>query len=138
MKHLILLLSLLGMTWWVNPALAQTLTTTPNHLIQEANLDTIKAKIRANETFYLFVGRQDNRDAQLALVQLSQVTQKTGVPITYLDIRGINNKAYKAFSKKYSIRSHSYLAKFSKRQQIAVYHNDWSTGTEQLISFLQP
>lgn len=137
-KLLLLLFSLLGLACCFSSAMAQSLDTPSPQPIQEVSLDTVKAKIRAKETFYLFVGRDDNVDAQLALTQLTQASQDKQVTIYYLNLKGINSRAYKAFSKKYTIRSHAYLAKFSQRQQVAVYHNDWTTGEEDLTSFLTP
>ncbi|MFA9414036.1 MULTISPECIES: hypothetical protein [unclassified Streptococcus] len=116
--------------------MAQTIDTSPSHQpIQEVNLDTVKAKIRARETFYLFIGRDDNVDAQLAMAQLHEA-ETASAPILYLNVKGVNARSYKAFSKKYAIRSHAYIAKFSNRKQIAVYHNDWRADITQLLEFL--
>lgn len=135
-KLLLLLFSLLGLTCCFSSAMAQNLDTPSPQPIQEVSLDTVKAKIRAKETFYLFVGRDDNVDAQLALAQLNDL-EEASAPIYYLNLKGINSRAYKAFSKKYAIRSHAYLAKFSQRQQVAVYHNNWRADPSDLLSFLQ-
>lgn len=136
MKKLILVaLSLLGLTCLVSSAMAQSPTAPPG--IQEISLETAKAKIRAKETFYLFVGRPDNLDSQQALPQLEAVQDSSSQPTYFLNTKGINSRAYKAFAKKYQIKSPAYLAKFSNRQQVAVYHNDWSQGSEDLTAFIQ-
>lgn len=134
-KILLLFISLLGLAGWGSSAMAQTIDTSNPQPIQEVNLDTVKAKIRAKETFYLFIGRDDNVDAQLALAQLHEA-ETASAPILYLNVKGVNAQSYKAFSKKYAIRSHAYLAKFSNRKQIAVYHNDWRADITQLLEFL--
>lgn len=134
-KLLLVALSLLGLTCLVSSAMAQSPTAPPG--IQEISLETAKAKIRAKETFYLFVGRPDNLDSQQALPQLEAVQDSSPQPIYFLNTKGINSRAYKAFAKKYQIKSPAYLAKFSNRQQVAVYANDWTQGIEDLTAFIQ-
>lgn len=134
-KLLLVALSLLGLTCLVSSAMAQSPTAPPG--IQEISLETAKAKIRTKETFYLFVGRPDNLDSQQALPQLEAVQDSSPQPIYFLNTKGINSRAYKAFGKKYQIKSPAYLAKFSNRQQVAVYANDWTKGIENLTAFIQ-
>lgn len=103
---------------------------------ERVSLAEVRTKIRQKESFYLFIGRSDNRDAQLAAEQLLEAKKVTGKSIVYLDTKGIDAKAYKSFSRTYAIKSMSYLAYFAARKQQAVYHNNWQADASELTDFL--
>lgn len=131
MKKLILLLLSLLTLGFVHSVSATTTTTLP-----ELQLKEVATKIRKKEDFYLFIGRTDNVEAQLALEQLTTQAPQANRPVYFLNLKGIDSRKYKAFSKKYSIRYHTYLARFANKQQAAVYPNDWKDSSE-LTAFLQ-
>ncbi|MGT2666830.1 hypothetical protein ACVRYP_05915 [Streptococcus rifensis] len=105
--------------------------------LQQLSLNEVKLKIRQKESFYLFVGRMDNVNAQLAMAQLLQVQELTGKEVYHLDTKGIETRPYRAFSRKYAIRSAAYLSHFENRQQVSVYHNDWRADVTDLIAYLE-
>lgn len=129
-KSLLLLLTTL-LCWIALPVQAENVPTP----LQGISLEEATTRIRKKEDFYLFIGHPDNVDAQLALEQLAKETANK--PLYYLSVKGIDGKKYKAFSKKYSIRSHAYLARFANKQQVAVYHNNWKADASELMTFLQ-
>lgn len=134
-KRYLWLLPVLLLVCLFRPA---TATTPSADQLKSVTLEEVKADIKAKKDFYLFVGRTDNRDAQLALAQLQEVSQTRGISIHFLDLKTVPSRSYKSFSKKYSIRSHAYLAHFSGGGQAAVYRNDWSQDVTGLIDFLTP
>lgn len=129
--------SLLLLALFARSVTAETIAAEQVPSFQQVTLATVKAKIKQKEEFYLFIGREDNVEAQLAIGQLAQASQETGKSIYYLNVKGIDGRSYKAFSKKYNIRSTSYLSYFANRQQLAVYHNNWRAPREDLLAFLQ-
>lgn len=137
MKKCYALLGLLLLILLVRPVAAEETFAEQEGLIHRITLEEVKVKIKQKDHFYLFIGREDNVDAQLAMRQLAQASQKTGRPIYVLNTKGIDGRSYKAFSKKYAIRSHSYLSYFANRQQLSVYHNNWRADDSDLLAFLQ-
>ncbi|MDQ0222232.1 hypothetical protein [Streptococcus moroccensis] len=79
----------------------------------------------------------DHVDAQLAKEQLLKVKDRVDKTIYHLDTKGISTKSYRAFSKKYAIRSTAYLSHFENRQQVSVYHNNWRADETDLIAYLE-
>lgn len=137
MKKIILLtLSLLSLGL-AYPTFAQTESSSLSSALPELKMEEVTTKIRKKEDFYLLVGRTDNVDAQLALEQLTEQAPQANKSVYFLNLKGIDSRKYKAFSKKYSIRSHAYLARFANKQQVAVYHNNWKADASELTSFLQ-
>lgn len=136
MKKIILLtLSLLSLGL-AYPAFAQTDSTSVSTALPELKLAEVTTKIRKKDDFYLFIGRTDNIEAQLALKLLTEQAPQAKRPIYFLNLKGIDSKKYKAFSKKYSIRSHAYLARFANKQQVAVFHNNWLEENPDSLAFL--
>lgn len=136
MKKLYLILALLFLAIFPQLTKAESSLDRPSQL-PTISLTEATAKIRQKETFYLFIGREDNVDAQLALQQLEEATTQTGQTVYFLDTKGIDSKKYKAFSKKYAIRSSAYLSYFSNRKQGTVYHNNWRAPLVDLTDFLK-
>lgn len=139
MKKVIILVTILVSLIAVNGIRAEEVSSPlpDRQELQQLSLDEVKHKIRQKESFYLFVGRLDNVDAQLAMGQLLQVQELSGKEVYFLDTKGIETKPYRAFSKKYAIRSMAYLSHFNNRQQVSVFHNNWRADISELLTYLE-
>lgn len=118
------------------PTLAKTDLSSIPPSLEEISITKASQKIRKKEDFFLFIGRTDNVETQKALKALTYQAPHSSRPVYFLNLKDVDSRKYKAFSKKYSIRSHAYLARFANKQQVAVYHNDWFREYSDLLAFL--
>lgn len=93
----------------------------------------ISQKIKAKESFYLFVGRPDNVDTQKALKRLSERSET----IYYLNTKEAEKVSYRKFAKKYKIKSGAHLAHFKGKTQTNFLPNVASSTLEEIEQFFQ-
>lgn len=93
----------------------------------------ISQKIKAKESFYLFVGRPDNADTQKALKQLNERSET----IYYLNTKEAEKVSYRKFAKKYKIKSGAHLAHFKGKIQTNFLPNVASSTLEEIEQFFQ-
>ncbi|MGT2911158.1 hypothetical protein ACVR1I_05530 [Streptococcus cameli] len=82
--------------------------------LEDITLEEVKAKIKAKEELYLFIGRPEHVHTQLGIERLADAPK----PVYYLNTKGIDAVAYKKFARKYNIRTAAYLGHFKNRRQV--------------------
>lgn len=136
MKHILLILAMLGLMVPVNHLAAQDLEPEQSHL-QPISLEEVTQKMADKESFSLYVGREDSVATQKGKKILSSFLASKEQQVFYLDTRQIDHVAYRKYARRYKIRSTSYLAHFKGKKQVRRLGNLSQETAEELNLFFE-